>query len=156
MTKSEKIKYGIFTLDREYAEATIDRLKDMHGGKVDKYIKTKYELSCYMDDGTNFIWLKMNEDTKGFRCSKAIIDIATCSINFIKYIVLPMCIYANKKDIEIVTSIDIDTDLDTFIETLRKIKIIKGNIPVYYNNFDNCPNYCLGFKVDEDGVNLYG
>ena len=124
--------------------------------KVEKYINSTHELSCYMDDGTNFIWLGANESIIGFRCARAVVDISTCSVEFIQKVIKPICIYADKEDFEIVTSKEISGNLFEFINQLEKIAIIKGDIPVYYNNFDNCPNNQLGFKVNKDGLNLYG
>lgn len=155
MLKPDKIRYGIFTTDREFAKRIIDNLKLNHKGKVEKYINSKSELSCYMDDGTNFIWLKADESVKGFRCSKAIVDISTCSFEFISRILKPICIYAEEDDFEIVTSKDnIGYNISQFIDQLRKIAYIKGDIPVYYNDYDSAPNYHLNFKIERGGLNL--
>ena len=125
-------------------------------GKVEKYINSTHELSCYMDDGTNFILLGANESIRGFRCARVVVDISTCSVEFIQKVIKPICIYADKEDFEIVTSKEASGNLFEFINQLEKIAIIKGDIPVYYNNIDNCPNNQLGFKVNKDGLNLYG
>ena len=151
-----KIRHGVFTSDRVFAKMIIDNLKLAHDGKVEKYINSTHELSCYMDDGTIFIWLGANESIRGFRCARAVVDISTCSVEFIQKVIKPICIYADKEDFEIVTSEDTSGKLFEFINQLEKIAIIKGDIPVYYNDFDNCPNDQLGFKVNEDGLNLYG
>ena len=75
-----------------------------------------------MDDGTNFIWLKADESVRGVRCSKAIVDISTCSFEFISRILKPICIYAEEDDFEIVTSKDnIGYNISQFIDQLIKM-----------------------------------
>ena len=153
-----KICCGVFTTDREYAEGIINCLKDRHGGKVEKYINTTNELSCYMDDGTNYIWLKPNLQSKGFRCSQAIIDISTCSLDAIQRIILPIClVYGEREDLEVANSIPTGkTMLFKLANDLTKIAYIKGDIPVYYNDYDSPPNDMLGYEISKDGLNLCG
>lgn len=157
MLKPEKIRYGVFTSNKDFAKRMIDNLIRNHKGKVENYRNTKNELSYYMDDGTNFIWLDTKESIRGFRCSKAIVDISTCSLEFIQMIIKPICIYADKDDFEIVASEDnIEYGLFQFINQLNKIACIKGDIPIYYNDYDCPTNYNLGFSIEKNGLNLYG
>ena len=152
-----KIRCGVFTTDKDFAIKTINHLKDRHGGKVEKYINSAHELSCYMDDGTNFIWLGANESIRGFRCSKAVVDISTCSLEFIQKVIKPICIYADKEDFEIVNSIPLGkTMLFKFIDDLTKIACVQGDIPVYYNNYDCTPNDILEYEINKEGLNLCG
>ena len=151
-----KIRHGVFTSDKNFAKKIIDNLKHAHGGKVEKYINSAYEVSCYMEDGTNFIWLDPNKSIRGFKCARAVVDISTCSMEFIQEAINHICIHAGKEDFEIVMSKEAKNNLFEFIEQLNKIAIIKGDIPVYYNDYDSKPNDQLGFKVNGDGLNLYG
>lgn len=151
-----KIRCGIFTTDREFAKFHIDTLKNNHGGNVTKYIYSVNDISCYMDDGTNYVWLRPNLHNRGYRCSQAVIDISTCDFKEIKEIIIPICLYADKEDFTIVRSKEEDMNLFDFIKTLEKIAILKGNISVFYNDCDSCPNFSLGFNIEKDGLNLYG
>lgn len=150
-----KIRCGVFTTDREYAEGMINCLKDRHGGKVEKYINSANELSCYMDDGTNYIWIKPFDCSRGFRCSRAVVDIATCSFDTIQKLILPICIFADKEDFIIDQSIEEKLGLFQFIERLKKIAIIKGDMPVYFNDYGSPPQDIFGFNIKEDGLNLW-
>lgn len=40
------------------------------------------------------------------------------------------------------------------IKILEKIAILKGDIPVFYNDYDSCPNYSLGINIEDGGLNL--
>lgn len=151
-----KIRCGVFTTDREFAKFHIDALKDNHGGKVVKYVHSKNDISCYMDDGTNYVWLCPNLHNRGYRCSQAVIDISTCDFKEIENVILPICLYADKEDFTIVRSKEKDMNLFELIKTLEKIAILKGDIPVFYNDYDLCSNYSLGFNIEKDGLNLYG
>ena len=151
-----KIRCGVFTTDKKFAKFHIDALKNHHGGKVAKYLYSQNEISCYMDDGTNYIWLRPNLQNKGYRCSQAVVDISTCEFKQIEDIILPICIFADKEDFAIVRSKENDMNLFKFIKMLEKIAILKGNIPVFYNDYDSYPNYSLGFNIEKDGLNLYG
>lgn len=156
LPKGLKVRHGVFTSDRDFAKLIIDYLRRSHGGKVEKYINSRNELSCYMDDGTNYIWLTTNKSIKGFRCSKATVDISTCSFDFIQNVIKPICIFADEEDFQIVSSENAPCNLFHFIEQLRKIAIIKGDISVYYNDYNSKPNDQLGFEVNGDGLNLCG
>lgn len=149
-----KIRCGIFTTDREYAKCKIDYLKDKHGGKVEKYINSAHSISCYMEDGTNYIWINPNDNSRGYRCSQAIVDISTCSYDVIQRIILPICVFADKEDYTIVASKDEKLSLFQLIEMLEKIAIIKGDMPVYYNDYDSPPENIFSFSVNEDGLNI--
>ena len=127
-------------------EFYIDALKNNHGGKVVKYVHSKNDISCYMDDGTNYA----NLHNKGYRCSQAVIDISTCDFKEIGNVILPICLYADKEDFTIVRSKEEDMDLFELIKTLEKIAISKGDIPVFYNDYDSWPNYSLG--IDRKSV----
>lgn len=151
-----KIRCGVFTTDREFAKFHIDTLKNNHGGKVVKYIYSANDISCCMDDGTNYVWLRPNLHNKGYRCSQAVIDISTCEFKEIEEIIIPICLFVDKEDFTIVRSKEEDMNLFDFIKTLEKIAILKGNIPVFYNDYDSCPNFSLGFNIENDGLNLYG
>lgn len=150
-----KIRCGVFTTDRDYAKGRIDYLKDKHGGKVEKYINSVNELSCYMDDGTNYIWIKPNDCARGYRCTQAVIDISTCPFDVIQKVILPICIFADKEDFTIDQSKEEKLGLFQFIERLKKIAIIKGDIPVYYNDYDSPPQDVFSFDIESDGLNLW-
>ena len=149
-----KIRCGVFTTDREFAKFHIDTLKNNHGGKVVKYIYSVNDISCYMDDGTNYVWLRPNLHNKGYRCSQAIIDISTCDFKEIENVILPICLYADKEDFKIVRSKEEDMNLFELIKILEKIAILKGDIPVFYNDYDSCPNYSFGINIEDGGLNL--
>lgn len=149
-----KIRCGVFTTDREFAKFHIDTLKDNHVGKVVKYVHSTNDISCYMDDGTNYIWLRPNLHNRGYRCSQAVIDISTCNFKEIENVILPICLYVDKEDFMIVRSKEEDMNLFELIKTLEKIAILKGDIPVFYNDYDSCPNYSLGLNIEDGGLNL--
>lgn len=125
---------GIFTDNELTALRTaIDIINDYEkvGVTVTKQIRTNSNLYVEFSDGTNVKWIKPNLNSRGQKVTDAYIDISTYSREAIANIILP-CIMNIDKEPEIVI-IDSnpsrkDYDLDTLIDSLEKIRLIKGNL----------------------------
>lgn len=125
---------GIFT-DNELIvlRTAIDIINDYEkaGVTVTKQTRTKFDLYVDFSDGTKVEWIKPNLNLRGHKVTDGYIDISTCSREAITNIILP-CIMDIDKEPEIVI-IDSnpsrkDYDLDTLIDSLEKIRLIKGNL----------------------------
>lgn len=123
---------GIFT-DNELIvlRTAIDIINDYEkaGVTVTKQTRTKFDLYVDFSDGTKVEWIKPNLNSRGHKVTDGYIDISTCSREAITNIILP-CIMDIDKEPEIVI-IDSnpsrkDYDLDTLIDSLEKIRLIKG------------------------------
>lgn len=141
----DKIRCGIFTKDYNIAKQIMDRYYNGNKDKnnVEYYRQNKINLNLRLKDGTDYIWIKPIDSSRGYRCSKAHIDL-NISDDILQKIVMPICSHCKKNDIEIFdTSIDKDNEnkyLYTLIKKLIKVGYICGNVEVeisqdgIYNN----------------------
>lgn len=86
-----------------------------------------------MGDGTEYIQIRPIDSSRGQKCAVAIIDLATCSLEFIRDWIPAICIFTDKEDFIFKDSSRTDEhsksyDLITLIDRLQKISYIKGNI----------------------------
>lgn len=125
---------GIFTSNELTAlRIATDIINDYEktGVTVTNQFRTNSNLYVEFSDGTNVKWIKLNLNSRGQKVTDGYIDISTCSREAITNIILP-CIMNIDKEPEIVI-IDSnpsrkDYDLDTLIDRLEKIRLIKGNL----------------------------
>lgn len=152
------MKYGVFTKDWDYAKNCIDNFgwfTNDYGAKIDMYKCSKYDIQVRMTNGDTYTWVKPSDNARGRKFDCATIDISTCSLEAIQNVVLPSCVFADRDNIKIGRSKPHgESKLFSLIEELEKVAAIKGNMPVYYNNYDCPPDCQLGIRVEDEGINL--
>ena len=156
---------GIFTNNELTALRTAtDIINDYKkvGVTVTKQIRTNSNLYIEFSDDTKVKWIKPNLNSRGQKVTDGYIDISTCSREAITNIILP-CIMNidNEPEIIIIDSNPSceDYDLDTIIDRLEKIRLIKGNlIDVGFINSEWGYDTITKITVDKDnflGFNNY-
>lgn len=127
-----RARYAIFTTDKEFADYTIDKYVKSHSCPVLKRVKSSIENFAIMEDGTEYKWVKPIDNSRGYKCSTGIIDLATCDLEFIRDWIPYICIFAEKDNYIFVDSLNTKDsklyDLHTLIDRLQKIEAILGNI----------------------------
>lgn len=97
--KPNKARVGIFTNSNEKALKLLDDIyNDTKKQNIKHYKKSKDNAQIMMNDGTHYIVIPPRRSSIGYRCSKAYID-KTVTINQLNDIILPICIYCEKKDV---------------------------------------------------------
>lgn len=86
-------QYGIFTTNKEFADKIIDQYVN-----VIKRVKSANESFAITQNGKKFKWIKPFDNARGNKCSVGIIDLATCSFDFIREWIPAICIFADKED----------------------------------------------------------
>ena len=129
LPKGVNPKYGIFTMDRDFAGKIIDQYAKVN---VLKRVKSKNEDCAIMKNGTQFRWIRPNDYARGNKCSAGIIDLATCSFDFVREWIPSICIFAEKSDYIFKDSeFGVETkpyDLHTVIDRLEKAEVLLGNV----------------------------
>lgn len=123
--------YGVFTQDREFANYMIDKYVHEHNCEVCERIKTKNFSYAIMSDGTRYNWFKPDSNARGHICSMAIIDLGTCSLEFIEEWIPYLCRLNESKNRYILvdsTNSNKSYDLHTLIDRLKKIEMLYGNL----------------------------
>lgn len=117
---------AIYTTDKKYAKRIIDNLisKDPTV-EVVKYIISSMEIRAELKDGSYYHLVSPNNNSRGIKPDISYIDIDTCPLDIIQNVIIP---YNLKENFEIISSGRDNYDLDTFIDTLEKIRYIKGNL----------------------------
>ena len=126
-------RYGIFTTDREFADYTIDGYVRSHNCKCEKRVKSVYDSYAIMEDGTKYQWIRPNDYARGHKCSVGVVDLGTCTIDFIREWIPYICLFAEpeKNYVFVDSSNTKDSkpyDLHTLIDRLQKIEAILGNV----------------------------
>lgn len=125
-------KYGIFTTDKDFADAQIDGYLKRPKSKLVKRIKSANSSYALLEDGTKYEWIKPNDCAHGYKCFVGVIDLETCSLDFIREWIPFICIFADKKDYIFLDSKKKNNnesyDLHTLIDRLQKIESILGNV----------------------------
>ena len=101
------------------------------GVTITKLTRTKFDLYVDFSDDTKVEWIKPKLNSRGRKVTDGYIDISTCSFDIISTIILPCIINVDKEpEIVIIDSNPSrnDYDLDTLIDRLEKIRLIKGNL----------------------------
>lgn len=129
-----KPQYAIFTADREFADYEIDAYAKSHNCPIAKRVKSMNESFAIMEDGTKYKWIKPTDMSRGNKCSTGVIDLATCSLEYIRDFIPAICIFAEKENFVFVDSEhnfkeeQSAYDLHTLIDRLQKVESILGNI----------------------------
>ena len=84
-------KYGIFTTNRDFADKIIEQYTKIN---ILKRVKSANENYAIMKNGTQYKWIKPNDNALGNKCSAGIIDLATCSFDFIREWIPSICLFA--------------------------------------------------------------
>lgn len=148
---------GIFTTDETVALRVVKTIINDYrklGITAIKQSRTKSDLSVKFSDGTYVKWIRPNTNSRGQRVTDAYIDISTCSIEAISTIILP-CIVNIEKEPEIIVFDNNPNrkfyDLDTLIDRLEKIRVIKGNLAdIGTFDFNRGKQIIIGVELDED------
>ena len=130
------MKYGVFTTNKDWAKSWIDTQRcfaQMKGVTIDKHINSANELVYYMNNGDLYMWVQP-KNSRGRRLDNAVVDISTCPLGIITNIIIP--IVKHRKDIVIAESDSDERTLFSFIEQLKKVAAIKGDMPIYYEGYD--------------------
>lgn len=135
MIKPDKIRCGIFTNDYDTAQRVIGNIKENNINNIEFYRKGKTDLNLRLKDGTDYIWIRPIDMSRGYRCSKAMIDLAI-DYDTIQRIIKPICIYCDEQDYQTFDSREHEeymkaTDL---IELLKSMVAIFGNKVVARND----------------------
>lgn len=127
-------RYGIFTTDREFADYTIDGYVRSHNCKCEKRVRSVYDSYAIMEDGTKYQWIRPNDYARGHKCSVGVVDLGTCTIDFIREWIPCICLFAEpeKENYIFGDSTNIkgskSYDLHTLIDRLQKIETLIGNV----------------------------
>lgn len=135
--KPDKIRCGIFTSNRYEAKIILDEIASNNKDNIEFYRNSSIELDLRLKDGTDYIWLRPSDSSRGFRCSKAIIDLAIDS-KIIRELIMPICIYCEEKDYKTFNTNRKDEfmKIADLIEELKSLASIYGNKPIAINDND--------------------
>ena len=148
---------GIFTTDEitalRAASDIICKYK-ISETEVTKHIRTKSNLYVEFSDGTSLKWIRPNTNSRGQKITDAYIDISTCSLETISTIILPLIVNFDREPEIVIVDNNSDYkgyDLDTLIDRLEKIRVIKGNL-TDIGTFDSNhgKQIIIGVELDED------
>lgn len=95
-----KVNCIIFSNDKLKATEKMNDILDRVGDCVDKVIKIKGEThSITLKDGTRYIWVKPNDNARGYRCNSTFID-RNLPLDTIKTHIMPIAYYCGKDTVE--------------------------------------------------------
>lgn len=97
-----KVQCGIFTNDSSKAENKLIEIKNkFNDDEIERLILSEQNKELRLKNGNRYVWIKLIESSKGYRCRKAIIDRGV-SLEQLDEIVFPICQYCGRDDIEII------------------------------------------------------
>lgn len=116
----------IYTSNRDFAKNKIDELIEKYPkSDILKYYVSVMDIRVELKNGDFYHWVKPNSYARGVKPDISYIDIDTCSLDVIQTIIIP----CNLKGNFVVLTNDYEKyDLDTLLNRLTKIRIIKGNL----------------------------
>jgi len=86
---------NIFKVNNKIREI-YNKFKD----NIEKFINSSIEKEIILQDGSRYIWVKPNEEIRGLRCDKAIIDEGITLVQLYG-IVLPVCDFVTMDNVEV-------------------------------------------------------
>ena len=147
---------GIFTTNETIAlRKIIDIANDykcIEEVQIIKHIRNKGSAIVSFSNGDWCKWIKPNSSLRGQKVTNAIIDIGTCSCDEISTIILPSIV--NLEGLSEITIIDSSHkfyDIDTLTDRLEKVKLIKGNIEVGYDDTEWRYHEIMDVSLTEEG-----
>lgn len=133
-------KIGIFTTNESFVHEWIKLMtRSCKASNIDiKSLIAKNDISVEFSNGDYCKWIRPNSSSRGQKVTDAIVDIATCSCEEISTIILPSIVnFEREPEITIMDLNHKDYNIDTLIDRLEKVRLIKGNLEVGYN----CPEW---------------
>lgn len=94
-------KIGVFTKDRNKAEEFFTDLYHEKRQEIDYYRNSREIQEIRLFDGTQYLWIKPYDGSRGHKCGKAYID-KNLTLNELNYIVIPICIYCKRNDVKLI------------------------------------------------------
>lgn len=96
-----KVYCGILTNDPIKAEIKIKQIANKFTkDEITYFINSKERKELYLNDNKKYTWIKLNSNSRGYRCGKIIID-RNITLTQLDEIVLPICYACGKNDVEI-------------------------------------------------------
>lgn len=148
-------KYAIFTTCREFAVKILEQCITQHNGIPSQVRLGQNEAVAYMQDGTIYKWIRPYDNARGYKCSAAIVDLATCGYDFCNELVRAICLFAEDADFKFVDSEhqnDESYDLDSLIDRLKKIQVILYNPKICFKDYEECINPVTGINVEDNNL----
>ena len=137
---------AIYTTNRNFAKNKIDELiAKYHKSDILNYCVSKTDIKVALKNGDFYRWISPTSNARGIKPDISYIDIDTCSFDSIQTIIIPCNLKGN---FMILTSDYEKYDLDTLLDRLEKIRVIKGNltdIGIYDSEYgwQNLMNICV-------------
>ncbi len=99
---SEDVK-GITCIFSDNIFKVNNKMKEIYNkfkDSVKTFINSPIKKKIILQDGTHYIWVKLNETARGLRCGKAIID-EGITLSQLYVIVLPICDFVTANNVEV-------------------------------------------------------
>jgi hypothetical protein len=94
-------KIGIFTNDYFKASNFFTNLYHSKRQEIDFYRNSESIQEIKLLDGTQYLWIKPIDNSRGHRVEKAYID-RNLTLNELCYIVVPICVYCTTDNVKII------------------------------------------------------
>jgi len=94
-------KIGVFTKDRDKVEEIFTNIYHDKRQEIDYYRNSREMQEIRLLDGTQYLWIKLNDGSRGHKCGKAYID-KNLTLNELNYIVIPICIYCKRENVKLI------------------------------------------------------
>lgn len=96
-----KVSCGILTNDSAKAELKLQELYCKYNKEdVEIFIMSTDRKELRLNNGERFVWIKLNNGSRGYRCGKIIID-RNIRLEELQEIILPICYACGRDDVEI-------------------------------------------------------
>lgn len=97
-----KVQCGIFTNNASKVE---DKLKEImnnfNNEEIDSLILSSDRKELRLKNGEKYIWIRPTDNSRGYRCKKAIIDREISYKELMEYVAY-VCMYCGEEDVEII------------------------------------------------------
>lgn len=96
-----KVNTGIFTNDADSAEFKIMEIYNSTPKNMVHQLKNSRDIKeLRLVNGSRYIWIKPSNNSKGYRCSNAIID-RRVTLEELHNHILPICVYCGKDNVNV-------------------------------------------------------
>jgi len=96
--KLHNSKIGVFTNDYYKALKLFTNLYHDKRQEIDSYRNSESIQEIRLLNGTQYLWIKPINNSRGHRCEKAYID-KNLTLNELNNIVIPICVYCRREDV---------------------------------------------------------
>lgn len=93
-------KIGVFTNDRDKAVKLFTNLYHDKRQEIDYYRNSREMQEIRLLDGTQYLWIRPIDNSRGYRCGKAYID-KNLTLDELNYIVIPICVYCSRENVTV-------------------------------------------------------